>query len=86
MPHILGRRGAIAVPVVSEEGVAGVSVHLELVGLTVPIQLLFQACRVGRRRVGVIFAKKRQRNPLRRPRFYWCNQTSACSDRRSRSR
>ena len=58
MPHTLSRSGAIARPVISEEGMACIGVHLELVGLTVLVQFLAQPFRVRWRWISVLLPKK----------------------------
>ena len=54
MPHILRRGGAIAGPVIGEEGVAGVAIHLEFVGLAVPVQFFLETGGMSRRGVGIL--------------------------------
>src|SRR3989442_765170 len=58
MPHVLRRRGAIARAVIGEEGVAGVTVHAELVRLAVLVKLLLHTRRMGRRRVRVFLPEE----------------------------
>ena len=58
MPHILSGTRAIGGPVIGEEGVAGIGVHLTLVSLVVLVQFLPQPGRVGWRRIGVFLPKK----------------------------
>ena len=60
MPHILSGARAIGGSVISEEGVAGIGVHLILVSLVVLVQFLPQPGRVGWRWVGVVLPKKGQ--------------------------
>ena len=60
MPHILSGARAIGGPVIGEEGVAGIGVHLILVSLVVLVQFLPQPDRVGWRWIGVFFPEKGQ--------------------------
>ncbi len=60
MPHILSGARAIGGPVIGEEGVAGIGVHLILVSLVVLVQFLPQPGRVGWRWIGVFLPKKGQ--------------------------
>jgi len=58
MPHILSGARAIGGSVISEEGMACIGVHLELVGLTVLVQFLAQPFRVRWRWISVLLPKK----------------------------
>src|SRR6266436_2855229 len=60
MPHILRGGGAIAGPIVREEGVAGVAIHAKLVGFPVLVQLFLQAGGMGWRRVGIFLSEQGQ--------------------------
>src|SRR5580700_2291363 len=58
LPAVVGGLDSVGRAVDREEGVAGVRVAVELVGLAVGLQRLFQLGDLGGRRVGVLLAKQ----------------------------
>src|SRR5215510_8352400 len=43
MPHVLGRRGAIARPIIREESVTGVTIHPKFIGFSVLVEFFLQS-------------------------------------------